>query len=180
MRRRFEMRPGDELVVTEEPGDTLRLQSGAPPPTHSSVSPGSSSTPPSTTSATTESAAPRPTPHGDGVGEGHGGASVIRGYCAAPLVHSRTPVLRPSPCPTASPTARSSSVPVGGVGAPHPGRPGTANHPPVGHGPAIPVGHGQLSTRPYVVRLFMNRALQRTRPPPFLSPIDPCSATGVG
>lgn len=27
MRRRLEMRPGDELVVTEEPGGTLRLQS---------------------------------------------------------------------------------------------------------------------------------------------------------
>ena len=27
MRRRLEMHPGDELVVTEEPGGTLRLQS---------------------------------------------------------------------------------------------------------------------------------------------------------
>jgi len=27
MRRRLEMRPGDELVVTEEPGGALRLQS---------------------------------------------------------------------------------------------------------------------------------------------------------
>ena len=27
MRRRLEMRPGDTLVVTEEPGGTLRLQS---------------------------------------------------------------------------------------------------------------------------------------------------------
>lgn len=27
MRRRLEMRPGDDLVVTEEPGGTLRLQS---------------------------------------------------------------------------------------------------------------------------------------------------------
>ena len=27
VRRRLEMRPGDELVVTEEPGGTLRLQS---------------------------------------------------------------------------------------------------------------------------------------------------------
>ena len=27
LRRRLEMRPGDELVVTEEPGGTVRLQS---------------------------------------------------------------------------------------------------------------------------------------------------------